>query len=436
LARLALAGVIVVAAACGSQSAATPDASSPGNGDGSAPAEASADAATDAPPPGTCIDASSPPTQSFSLNDWPQLTPVVATDLTAGAHVSSASVPGSPAGVLVTPDGNWVLACVSGGAGGAGQVAVLRRQGTALTLDHAIAMPANEVPFGIALSSDGKTVAVALSDEVALLDLAQTETDAGSPLVATVPTQSAKRTAIDIAFSHDGAFAFVALEYDSAVAVVDVGKRAYVGAIPIAGNAVTDVAVSPDGTRLYVTCEESQEFAQANPTPATDQIVGSITVVDAAKATTAPASAVLGHAFVGRAPVRTIVSPDGSTLWVTVRGSNAVVALDTANLLSTSCNPRLATVAVGPAPVGLTFFDGATGVAVANSNRFAQPQSNQTVSLVGVAAALAGSGSAVFGQVGVGAFPREMGADATGLFVSNYNSQSVSAIDLTGIPHP
>jgi DNA-binding beta-propeller fold protein YncE len=136
---------------------------------------------------------------------------------------------------------------------------------------------------------------------------------------------------------------------------------------------------------------------------------------------------VVGAAFVGRAPVRSIVSADGMRLWVSVRGSNAVIELDATNLLSTTCEPRLATVAVGPAPVGLAFA-GSTRIAVANSNRFQQPTMNQTVTWIDANAA------SVLGQIGVGAFPREMDDDTSALFVSNYNSKSVSGIALMSLP--
>jgi DNA-binding beta-propeller fold protein YncE len=130
---------------------------------------------------------------------------------------------------------------------------------------------------------------------------------------------------------------------------------------------------------------------------------------------------------VGRAPVRTIVSADGTRLWVSVRGSNAVIELDATNLLSTTCDPRLATVVVGPAPVGLAFA-GTARIAVANSNRFNEPTMNQTVMWLDANAA------AVLGQIGVGAFPREMDDDVSALFVSNYDSSSISGIDLMSLP--
>lgn len=412
--------------ACGSSGASDDDSGA----DGAAPVEGGADAAIDAPLADAPIDAPScapsdaAPTRSFALADWPTFTAATATDWTSMANVSSAALSSKPAGVVVAPGGGWVFAALASG------LVVMKRSGDSLTVDHAYTNPNGEVGFGVAISRDGKTLALSTSDQLALFDVAKAEQNAAGALLARVATQSVKKTSIDVTFSADGAFAFVALEYDDSVAVVDVANESYVGAIPIDGSAVTGVVVSPDGARLYVTCELSNAFKAANPNFATDQIVGLVTVVDVTKAEATPASSVLGSAYVGRAPVRAALSPDGATLWVTARGSNALVELDTASLLSTTCNPVRSETAVGPSPVGVTVLDGGKAVAVANSNRFAAPTQPQTVSFVSAAS------PALLGQVTVGAFPREMDADGTALFVSNYNSSSVSGLDLTKLALP
>ena len=372
-----------------------------------------------------CGDGSTPPTQSFSLSAWPALTAATATDWTAMSGVTTTSVSGQPAGVVVSPDGGWVFAALANG-----ELGCLKRTGAALTFDHGISVTTGETPFGLAKSPDGTMLAMSLSDEIALFDVAQAEANTSGALLGYVTTMSVMKTSIDVTFSSDGAFAFVALEYDEEVAVVNITQKTYVGAIPIAGNAVTSVVLSPDGKTLYVTDEEAKEFAAANPSPAQDQIVGNVNVIDVATAETSPATAVVGRAFVGRAPVRARVSADGSTLWVTARGSNALLALDTQNLLSTTCNPLLSMTAVGPAPVGLAILDGGKVVAVADSNRFLEPTMDQTVMFVGV------SSASVLGQVTVGAFPREIDADTSDLFVSNYDSESVSGMVLGQLPLP
>ena len=422
----ALAGFLFLSAflvACGGSPQTDVDGGLDAAADGQVDAPI-ADATPEADAAPSCAPSDAAPTRSFALADWPTFTAATAPDWTAAANVTSAAMPSAPAGVAVAPGGGWVFTALHT------ELAVSKRTGAATTLDHAYPDPANEVAFGVALSRDGTTLALSLSDEIALYDVAKTEANGSGALLGYVPTKSVKKTSIDVAFSADGAFAFVALEYDSAVAVVDVGKLAYVGAIPIDGTAVTGVVVSPDGARLYVTTELANAFKAANPSPAPDQVVGMITVVDVPKAEATPATSVLGSAYVGRAPVRSALSPDGATLWVTARGSNALVELDTATLLSTTCNPVRSETAVGPAPVGVTVLDGGKAVAVANSNRFQAPTLPQTVTFVSA------SSPVLLGQVTVGAFPRELDADATALFVSNFNSQSLSGLDLTKLALP
>jgi DNA-binding beta-propeller fold protein YncE len=379
-----------------------------------------------------CSDSGVVHTRSIALTDWPTFDPVVASDLSSTTPVDTLPVPGTPAGIVVTRDGNSVFAALRV-ASGTSQLAVLRRSGTGLTLDHMVAMPTGQAPFGLALSRDGALLAVGMSDNVAVFDVAALTAGAPQPSVM-VPTHAAQHLTIDVAFSADARLVFAALEYDHAIAVIDVTRGTFVGAIPIDGSAVTGVIVSPDGSRAYAVCEAATEFVRANPMPTTDQVVGSITVIDVAMAATQPRASVIGHALAGRAPVRAALSPDGAVLWVTARGSNSLLAFDTANLLSDTCDPLLANIAVGPAPVGLTIVRGGAGIAVADSNRFADPRGNQTVSFVNAARALAGDATAVVGQVGVGAFPREMDSDENDVFVSNANSASVSAVDLQTLP--
>jgi len=417
-ASLLTASVVSLLAACGG--ASTTSRSGEATGAGSSHTASSVTSTTTQASTGSaaCTVSKHPATMSPSLDDWPAFTASTAADLTSSVGVTTTSTTDSPAGVLLTPDSHWALAATSAG------VAVLKRQGNALTFDH---MTTTGPGFGLALSSDGTTVAVGLPDGVSLLDLAKTVADRPGAVVTTIATKGTQGT-IDVRFSRDGQFLFVALEYDNAVSVIDVKNHVEVGEIPIAGRSVTGLAVSPDGTRLYVVCELANEFPL--PPPATDQNVGKITIVDVNKAITNPTGSILGQAFVGRGPVRVVISDDGATLWVSLRGSHAVVALDAVHLLTPGCDPVLATVAVGASPIGLRLFAGGKGLAVANSNRFEKTSANRTLTFIDVADALARKSTAVRGQVTVGDFPREIATDTDGLVVSNYKSQSMSAMAL------
>jgi DNA-binding beta-propeller fold protein YncE len=433
---LAVAGACV---ACGSGSAAQmPASDAAADIEAGAGLDAGADAsgAIDAAP----VDCSVPglaPLRSCDLAAWPASAPVVAADLTTSSGVTSSSLTGKPFGLELSKDGAWLFVASGSGTTSPGNIAVYRRQGATATFDHAVALPPGN-PTGIRLSHDGQTLAVCVSDQVAFFDATKVEMSIAGALLGTATTRSVKKTTIDLVFSADDRFVFTSLEYDAQVVVIDRATRAFVGAVPIGGDAITGLALSPDGARLYVVAEASSEWTAHNPggPKATDQVVGSVTVVDVARAETDAAHGALGHVFSGRAPVRIALSPDGNTAWVTARGANEVIAIDTTKMLDDPDHALLGKVAVGRAPVGLAVIDHGTGLLVANSNRFLQPMANQTAMLVSVRSIAAGAPMMALGQVAVGAFPRDVVADETAAFLSNFNSGSISGFDLSKLPAP
>jgi hypothetical protein len=71
---------------------------------------------------------------------------------------------------------------------------------------------------------------------------------------------------------------------------------------------------------------------------------------------------------------------------------------------------------------------------VADSNRFAAPGSSSALTVVNVAAALAGR-PAVAGQITTGLFPRDMAVSAGGtLLVSDFMSGQVQAVGTASLP--
>ena len=74
-------------------------------------------------------------------------------------------------------------------------------------------------------------------------------------------------------------------------------------------------------------------------------------------------------------------------------------------------------------------------VVVADSNRFGAASASSDLSVVDVAAALAGK-PAVVGRIPAGQFPREMALEPDGqrLLVSNYLSGQLEAVSIPGIP--
>ena len=159
---------------------------------------------------------------------------------------------------------------------------------------------------------------------------------------------------------------------------------------------------------------------------------GGIVVVDVARAKSDPANSVTAKIPAGCSPVRLALSPDGSRAYVTSRNSNALLVFDTAKLLTDAANSRVATVPVGSSPVGVITVENGAKIIATNSNRFAGgANDHQTLNVIDSAKVASGA-AAVVGSIPAGGFPRELRATADGrtLLLTNFASQTVEVIDL------
>ena len=140
----------------------------------------------------------------------------------------------------------------------------------------------------------------------------------------------------------------------------------------------------------------------------------------------------------GASPVRVVLSPGGKVAWVTARGSDALLGVATARLIS--ARPALvADVPVGSAPVGVVLVDGGRLAVVADSNRFAG-RGAQWLSVVSIQDAVHGR-SALVGQIRAGSFPRQfaLSPDGQTLYVTNFASSQLETIrvaDLVSAAQP
>src|SRR5580704_15461119 len=120
---------------------------------------------------------------------------------------------------------------------------------------------------------------------------------------------------------------------------------------------------------------------------------------------------------------------DNSTLWVTARGDNRVLAFSTALLESNPDNALLGFADTGgTAPVGLHLFHNDQLLAVANSNRFDTGTANATILYVANPAT-----ASVVQTIATGLFPREVtvGSDNATLYLTNYSSNTLEVISTT-----
>ena len=234
----------------------------------------------------------------------------------------------------------------------------------------------------------------------------------------------------------------VSLAYDAGGDVTT--GTTLLGQISTGGQAIAGMTLSPDGTRLYVTSEiagaGSTAAGGSNPVLArtgcvqqaggAPQVNGLLTVIDVAKAESAPgSSAILATVDAGCSPVRMAETADESTLWLTARGDNRVLAFSTGMLESDPGNALLGYAGTGgTAPVGLRLFHNDQLLAVANSNRFGTGMANATILSVAVPAA-----ASVVQTTATGLFPREIwvGSDDATLYLTNYESDTLEVISTT-----
>lgn len=342
----------------------------------------------------------------------------------SSAQSTFVTVPGQPFAVVTTTNGRWAMVSMDGAIG------VYSTGSFAPDLTRTI--PVAGSMAGEALTPDGRYLVVADGASGAVIvDVARAVGGAPGPVVGRAKAP-ADGGAVGVAISPDSRFAFVAMEKAGTLAVFDLakavapsaGQESLVGEVPLAA-AATGVAVSPDGTSIYAT---SQAGAGRE---------GLLFLIDLHRAETDPGHAIISQTPAGCSPVRVLPSRDGSTVWVTARGSNEVLAFTAAGLRDDPAHALVATVPVGSAPVALCLIDHDRYLVVSDSNRFGPPNAVGDVRVLDVAAALAGRPSTL-AQTPAGGFPRDLAATADGtiLLISNYASGQLQAVELHRLPTP
>jgi DNA-binding beta-propeller fold protein YncE len=387
-------------------------------------AHATATATATAPAPLTLPDRALPsPGCSTATATSPSL---------SGVRTAMVSVPGNPFGVAVTPDGRWAFVAVGA------SIEVLRT-GLPLAPAEVATIPVPGGPLGVTLTRDGRYLLAASGSGAVVLSVARAEQGRADAVLGTLNDPQNEPAgpsgAIEVTVSADGDYAFVTQEDNYQAAVFNLhraltqgfGSGDFVGTIPL-GLAPVGLAVSPDGRWLYATSEVSR---QGNP----QSEKGTLTVISVARAETDPAASVAATVPAGCNPVRVITSADGREVWVTARASDDLLCFSAAALQADPSRALVAIVRVGEAPVGLMLVRNGSLVVVADSNRFGAAGATSDLSVVNVAAAVAGK-PAVTGVIPAGGFPREMALEPDGqrLLVSNYMSGQLEAISIPSIP--
>jgi DNA-binding beta-propeller fold protein YncE len=335
----------------------------------------------------------------------------------ANVRVQRATIPGTPADVVVTSHGYGFVTLGTA-------LGVLRTSGPAPVLVRRIPLAAAS---GVALTPDQKSLLVAGGRGLTLFSVSDLEHGLSAPLGTLTSTGSG---AADVAVSPDGKYAFVTLRSSGQVAVFKLrqalksgfGPADLAAAIPVPARPA-GIAVSPDGT-VYV--------ASGLATPASGSGQGWLTVIAAAAAETAPKFTVVAKVRAGCGPGQIVISKYSQDVWVTVGGGNAVDAYSSAKLLSDPGHALIARVAVGEQPLGLVFFDHGDRIVVADSGADQVPGGAPGLALVDVPNALAGRQPALSGTVSSGGAPQRVALYPGGqtLLVTGTSSGQVQVISV------
>ncbi len=341
------------------------------------------------------------------------------------AHIrpSFVRLTGMPFAVAVTAGGQYTF--VSTGVGHS--IAVLRSGGT-LTPAPVGRIKVRAAPHGEALTPDGQYLLAAAGSGAVVISVARAEHHRQDSVLGTL-TSPHGDGAVEVALSGDGQFAFVTLENSGTMAVFNLraalasGLRSsgFVGDLRLGINPI-GMTVSRDGQWLYVTTQK--------PTKASEQ--GTLTVINVPRAEADPARAVQATVRAGCDPGRVITTGGGSTVWVTARASNALLAFSAARLRTNPGRALIAKVEVGAAPIGLTALNGGSRILVANSGRHGTGR--PSLGVIDTAAALRGR-PAVLGLIRAGQLPREFAVEPGGrtALVTNSVSHQLEAVNVSSL---
>ncbi len=245
-----------------------------------------------------------------------------------------------------------------------------------------IAVPTG--PHGVVLTPDDRQLYVS-SDGASTVSVIDTATD---QITSTIEVGKAPH---GLAMSPDGRRLLAAVFGADQVAVIDPATNRVVGDIPVANP--HNIAITPDGHTAYVASQRPDD--------------ASLAVIDLDGATQ------VGRVPLDKIPRALSVSPDGSRLWFTEAGSDAVQILDTAS------NAVVAQIPVGASPHHPLFTpDGSSALVVSQGP--------------GELALLDPATDASVATVAVGKMPHWIGlsGDAHTAYVTDEGSNDVSIVDL------
>ncbi len=363
--------------------------------------------------------------------------------------LSYVSLPGQPFAAVPSIDGCWIFVSLSSAQPPArAGVAVLSRHDGSVALERIVDVRGQ--PLGMSLTHDGKVLVVVNGSGVAFVDVERIKSGHKSPVVGYWEETQGFGGRVYAALTPDDRFLFVTNEGAGIVTVLDLAsmrrtgfaKPAVLGSVKV-GTAPVGLAVSPDGRYVFVTSQMIEDrgwpkacHPEGKPGALPDHTEGAVVVLDVKRAVTAPAMAVINVVKAGCNPVRVVSSPDGLSVYVTARGSDALLVFTAAQLTAASANVLPIEVPVGRSPVGLAVIDDGAKIVVTNSDRFGAGHSGgESLYVIDARKAVAGADSTL-GLLPANAFPREIRSTADGqtLLVTNFTGQTLEIVDVSRSP--
>ena len=225
---------------------------------------------------------------------------------------------------------------------------------------------------GLAITGNGQYLISANGQGAVVINAANAESGAGQMVLGTMsaPNLSPKgNNAVSVQVTPDNNFVLVTMQNTTKMAVFNLAKAiadgfsksALVGFVPLNFQPVGISSPSKSSRWIYVTSFERENTGD-------QPSVGTLTVVDWQKAEKQPSKSAKTTVNAGCSPARVVLTNNGSTVWVTARDSNSLLAFSAAKLLSDPGHALVADIPVGPGPIGLTPTDGGKKLIVADSN--------------------------------------------------------------------
>jgi DNA-binding beta-propeller fold protein YncE len=244
----------------------------------------------------------------------------------------SVVVDGRPFSALSSNDDCWLFVSVEKSSSGG--VAVLRNTQGRFVLDHTVNID-SEV-FGETLTHDGKHLIVAARSRTLVLNVERLEHNDSAALEGSL-SDGRGAGAIYAAVTHDDQTLFVSDEDKKRLSVFDLGRAqaSQFHDVNPTGNVPTGVspvglAMAPDGRWLYAAseggatrsslCAPESKGERQHP-----QVV--LLVIDAMKARQDAAHALISAFPAGCNPVRVAPSPEGDRVWISARGDNELLRI-------------------------------------------------------------------------------------------------------------